>query len=85
MPDEIKRIDFYYASVPDKPSEGARILATLTRCRRQPSRGLSIPTWRRPIPIGAYPGGQRHMLKGRKNCRAQVEHQEKHISQPEST
>ena len=25
MPDEIKRIDYYYASVPDKPGEGARI------------------------------------------------------------
>ena len=29
MPDEIKRIDYYYASVPDKPGEGARILAAL--------------------------------------------------------
>jgi hypothetical protein len=29
MPDEIKRIDYYYTSVPDKPGEGARILAAL--------------------------------------------------------
>jgi hypothetical protein len=29
MPDEIKRIDYYYTSVPDKPGEGARILASL--------------------------------------------------------
>jgi hypothetical protein len=29
MPDEIKRIDYYYASVPDKPGEGARILSAL--------------------------------------------------------
>ena len=29
MPGEIKRIDYYYASVPDKPGEGARILAAL--------------------------------------------------------
>jgi hypothetical protein len=29
MPDEIKRIDYYYASVPDKPGEGAPILAAL--------------------------------------------------------
>jgi hypothetical protein len=29
MPDEIKRIDYYYASLPDKPGEGARILAAL--------------------------------------------------------
>jgi ACT domain-containing protein len=29
MPDKIKRIDYYYASVPDKPGEGARILAAL--------------------------------------------------------
>jgi hypothetical protein len=27
VPDEIKRIGYYYASVPDKPGEGARILA----------------------------------------------------------
>ena len=29
MPDEIKRVDYYYASVPDKPGEGARILTAL--------------------------------------------------------
>ena len=29
MPDEIRRIDYYYTSVPDKPGEGARILAAL--------------------------------------------------------
>jgi hypothetical protein len=29
MPDEVKRIDYYYTSVPDKPGEGARILAAL--------------------------------------------------------
>ena len=29
MPDEIKRIDYYYASVTDKPGEGAPILAAL--------------------------------------------------------
>ena len=29
MPDDIRRIDYYYMSVPDKPGEGARILAVL--------------------------------------------------------
>jgi hypothetical protein len=29
MPDAIKRIDYYYLSVPDKPGEGARILTAL--------------------------------------------------------
>ncbi|HZT29782.1 MAG TPA: hypothetical protein VFA33_07865 [Bryobacteraceae bacterium] len=29
MPDEVKRIDYYYVAVPDKPGEGARILAAL--------------------------------------------------------
>jgi hypothetical protein len=29
MPDDIRRIDYYYTSVPDKPGEGARILAAL--------------------------------------------------------
>ena len=29
MPDDIRRIDYYYTSVPDKPGEGARVLATL--------------------------------------------------------
>jgi hypothetical protein len=29
MPDEIKRVDYYYASVPNKPGEGARILTAL--------------------------------------------------------
>ena len=29
MADEIRRIDYYYASVPDKPGEGARILSAL--------------------------------------------------------
>jgi hypothetical protein len=33
MPDEIKRIDHYYASVPDRHGEGARILAALRDAR----------------------------------------------------
>ena len=29
MPDEIRRIDYYYVTVPDKPGEAARVLAAL--------------------------------------------------------
>lgn len=29
MPDEIRRMDYYYVIVPDKPGEGARVLAAL--------------------------------------------------------
>lgn len=29
MADEIRRVDYYYVTVPDKPGEGARILAAL--------------------------------------------------------
>lgn len=29
MPDEIKRVNYYYVSVPNKPGEGARVLAAL--------------------------------------------------------
>jgi hypothetical protein len=29
MPDNIRQIDYYYMSVPDKPGEGARILTSL--------------------------------------------------------
>ncbi len=29
MPDEIRRIDYYYVTVPDKPGEAARILTAL--------------------------------------------------------
>ena len=29
MPDEIRRIDYYYVSVPDEPGEAARILSAL--------------------------------------------------------
>lgn len=29
MPDEIRRVDYFYVAVPDKPGEGARVLAAL--------------------------------------------------------
>jgi hypothetical protein len=29
MPDEIRRVDYYYVTVPDKPGEGKRVLAAL--------------------------------------------------------
>jgi len=47
MPDEIKRVDYYYASVPDKPGEGARILASLR------DAGVNL------IGISAFPHGAR--------------------------
>lgn len=47
MPDEIRRIDYYYASVPDKPGEGAHILAALQEA------GVNL------IGISAFPHGAR--------------------------
>jgi hypothetical protein len=31
MPDEVRRIDYFYVTVPDKPGEAARVLAALHR------------------------------------------------------
>ena len=47
MPDDIRRIDYYYASVPDKAGEGARILAALQQA------GVNL------IGISAFPHGAR--------------------------
>lgn len=47
MPDEIRRIDYYYMSVADKPGEGARILAALQEA------GVNL------IGISAFPHGAR--------------------------
>jgi hypothetical protein len=47
MPDEIKRIDYHYASVPDKPGEGARILSALR------DAGVNL------IGVSAFPHGAR--------------------------
>jgi len=47
MPDEIRRIDYYYTSVPDKPGEGARILAALR------DAGVNL------IGVSAFPHGAR--------------------------
>jgi hypothetical protein len=51
MPDAIRRIDYYYLSVPDKPGEGARILTALQQA------GVNL------IGISAFPhGGRRSQL-----------------------
>ena len=47
MPDEIKRIDYYYVAVRDKPGEGARVLASLEKA------GVNF------IGISAFPHGAR--------------------------
>jgi hypothetical protein len=47
MPDDIRRIDYYYASVSDKAGEGARILATIQQA------GANL------IGISAFPHGAR--------------------------
>jgi hypothetical protein len=47
MADEIRRIDYYYVSVPDKPGEGARILTALQQA------GVNL------IGISAFPHGAR--------------------------
>ena len=47
MPDDIRRIDYYYASVPDKHGEGARVLAALQ------GAGINL------IGVSAFPHGAR--------------------------
>ena len=47
MPEEIRRIDYYYVSMPDKPGEGARVLATLR------AAGINL------IGVSAFPEGAR--------------------------
>jgi hypothetical protein len=47
MPDDIRRIDYFYMSVPDKPGEGARILATLHEA------GVNL------VGVSAFPHGAR--------------------------
>ena len=47
MADEIRRIDYYYMSVPDKPGEGAHILSILREA------GVNL------IGISAFPHGAR--------------------------
>jgi hypothetical protein len=50
MPDGIRRIDYYYTSVPDKPGEGARILAALNEA------GVNL------IGVSAFPHARRSQL-----------------------
>ena len=47
MPDDIRTIDYYYTSVPDKPGEGARILAALQ------TAGVNL------LGVSAFPHGAR--------------------------
>ena len=47
MPDEIRRIDYYYLTVPDKPGEGARVMATLE------GAGINL------LGVSAFPHGAR--------------------------
>jgi hypothetical protein len=47
MPEEIRRIDYYYVSMPDKPGEGARVLTALR------AAGINL------IGVSAFPEGAR--------------------------
>ena len=47
MPDDVRQIDYYYMSVPDKPGEGAHILAALHEA------GVNL------IGVSAFPHGAR--------------------------
>ena len=47
MPDEIRRIDYYYVAVPDKPGEGSRILTALR------DAGINL------LGVSAFPHGAR--------------------------
>jgi hypothetical protein len=50
MPDEVKRIDYYYVTVPDKPGEGARILESLRNA------GINL------VGVSAFPYARRSQL-----------------------
>jgi hypothetical protein len=47
VPDEIKRVDYYYVSVPDKPGEGSHILTALR------DAGVNL------LGVSAFPHGAR--------------------------
>jgi hypothetical protein len=47
MPDEIRQIDYYYTTVPDKPGEASRILSTLHQA------GINL------LGVSAFPSGTR--------------------------
>ena len=47
MADEIRAIDYYYVSVPDKPGEGSRILTALRQA------GINL------LGVSAFPHGAR--------------------------
>ena len=47
MPSEIRRIDYYYVTVPDKPGEGGRILTALHQA------GINL------LGVTAFPHGAR--------------------------
>ena len=47
MPDEIRRMDYYYVTVPDKPGEGKRVLAALREA------GINL------LGVSAFPHGAR--------------------------
>ena len=47
MPDKIRRIDYYYVTVPDKPGEGSRVLMALRKA------GINL------LGVSAFPHGAR--------------------------
>jgi len=55
MPEEIRRIDYYYVSVPDKPGKGARVLATLRAAGINLIGVSAFPEGTRKIPIRRHP------------------------------
>jgi hypothetical protein len=50
MPEDVKRIDYYYVTVPDKPGKGARILESLRNA------GVDL------VGISAFPHARRSQL-----------------------
>ena len=55
MPEEIRRIDYYYVSVPDKPGKGERVLATLRAAGINLIGVSAFPEGTRKIPIRPHP------------------------------
>ena len=50
MPDEIRKVDYYYVTLPDKPGEGVKVLTALA------DAGVNL------IALSAFPSGRRSQL-----------------------
>ena len=82
MPDEIKRIVYYYARVPDKPGEGARVLATLRDAGVNLIGVSAFPHGARRSQLDLIPEDSATFATAAKAAGPQVEQEEERVSYP---